>query len=716
MSPARPPRRARPAARAARGLRGVLPALLALALGLALGLRPARAEPGPGFALAARVPASTLAFLRVPSPRAFAVAFAATAAGRLTRDADVAPFADATVTAIEAYLARAARGEEPSCPRVLAHAFTHAAALEGDVQVALLDVDPATGPRWAAALDFGPRVAAFLHALHTLANDTAGALAFTPTPGGGTLAVAGEAMGAALAVRGTTIVVTNDPSALEALVADAPRASGSLADTTALTSVGGAGAAGALATLVFDPGALADQAPGLAPGTSGRRVADALGLAGVVVAGYRLGIEGDDLVERLVIRAPGREARLPSLLAGRTGPRATRAAAPPQAIVAFGAGIAPAAGLARVRAVLAVADEDAADRLERGLATWREGTGDDLHALLAPLGDDVTAWIGRSPQGGLFPDVGCAVSVRDPAALEAAVTRAAAGLAAASAAAGTSVRVREAPFRGVTLRWVEDGGDAPGLASAVRLAWAVVDGTCLVAPHVHGLRETVARRLAHEPSFADRPDPAPAGAVASAEGAFGALVGVGYDTVVPWMQSFGGARSRGRCPIPFGDAAPTRALALALRPLSLAVVPGPEGVAFDARGPVPALAGVLVGLAVVALRAPQAPGGATPAPPFVASTADPAVADPEETTAEALEATFAALEEYAALFGALPARLDDLAVRGRVLGRVPMDGWGRPLVWARRADGRRGEVRSVGADGRPHTDDDRTVEVEAPAK
>lgn len=691
MTPARPARRA----------------ALVAATALLLALRPARAAPSEPFALAARVPASTLAFARVPSPRAFLDACAGTAAGRVARAPDVAPFLADVEREATAFLARARAGHEPACPARLARALEVAAALEGDVQVALLSVDADHGPRWVASLDFGPRVAAFVEALEAFAADGDDGLVASASPAGGVLARPAGPPLLTYAIRGSVVVATNDPAGVEAYAAAVPRPSGSLADTGALTSAGGAGAQGALATAVADPGAVADQAPALAAGTAPRRLADALGLSGVLVLGYRLAVEGDDLVERVAIRAPGREARLLALAAGRGGPGRTRAEAAAQAAAALRLGIAPADLLARAAAVAAVADEDVAEGLDATLRAFRERAGADLATCLAPLADDLCLWVGPSPQGGLLPDVGLAVAVRDREAFDRAVARAAPAIVAAAVDDGAPARRRELPFRGVTLHVLDGLDGRPGLA--VRgFAFARVDDVVLVAPHAHGLREAVARHLAGEPSLAARPDPVPAGAVAALEIDLGTWLARAWDTWAPFAQTTGGGVP---FPWPAADAPPTRVVAPGLRPLAAWIATEGDGLRIDARGPLPVLGAGLAALAAFALRAPQGEGR-----PLAPSTADPAVVDPERATDAALAHVAAALEEHAALAGGLPATLDDLRRRSRLVGRLEPDGWGRALRWRRAPDGRRGTLRSDGADGAPGTDDDRTVEVEAPPK
>ncbi|MFO0933990.1 MAG: hypothetical protein U1E39_14970 [Planctomycetota bacterium] len=575
------------------------------------------------------------------------------------------------------------------------------------MQVAWLSVDPDAGPRFVVALDFGARLSAFVDALEAFAAAGDDGLVATSTPEGGTLARDGGAPLLVYAVRGTVVVATNDPAGVDAYAAASPRPSGSLADTGALTSAGGAGADGALATAVADPGAIADQAPSLAAGTPSRRLADALGLAGVLVLGYRLAVEGDDLVERVAIRAPGREARLLALAAGRAGPGRTRAEAPAQAAVAARLGIAPADLWARAVAVAAVADEDVAERLDAARRSFRERAGADVPTCLAPLGDDLCLWLGPSPQGGLLPDVGLAVAVRDRAAFDLAVARAAPAIVAAAVDDGAPARWRQIPFRGVTMHVLEGLDGRPGLA--VRgFAFARVDDVVLVAPHAHGLREAVARHLAGEASLAARPDPAPAGAVAALEVDLGTWLARAWDTWVPFAQTVG---ADAPFPWPVADAPPTRGVAAGLRPLAVWAATEGDGLRIGARGPLPVLGAGLAALAAFAWRAPEGSG-----PSLRPSTADPSVVDPERATDAVLAHVAAALVEHAALTGTLPVALDDLRRRSRLVGTLEPDGWGRPLRWRRAADGRRGTLRSDGADGAPGTDDDRTVEVEAPPK
>lgn len=732
----------------------------AAALGVVCAADPgAHAAPPEPYALGARVPSSTLAFARVASPRALLAALREGPAdeglaGLGGLAADLEPFFGDLFAETGAALDRAARGEGGSehalpLPRWLAASPLSARALllahhlEADAEFALVSVEE-DGPRFGLALDFGAHLSALREALRSLEGDALDlGVRFRPRDDGGVLTLE-RGRPVRVFLRGSVVLATNDPGLERALTRETPPASGALADLEAFAAVT---APGTLAALLVDPVAFADQSPGLAPGRPARALANALGLAGTVGATYTLRRAEGRFVERVKLAAPGREARLPALVAGKADPFGPSALRPPAPFVHAALGWSPTVLVDRVGRLLRAAHPEALVAFEEARAGWPEGLAAAVDRLVASLDDEGAGWVAPSPQGGLVPEVALAWRTHDAAATLGAVRAAAAAWVAGAVATGRDARLRSAPVRAgaapggaaagaavcESIDWIEDGGAAADggarrgrpaliglpLAPLVEPAWAFAvvrppgeaGGVLLLALHPHGLREVVARAVDGALGREATPPGASPGAVATLALDLAGTVGRAYDTIVPWLQT----RRAGPTALDrlARSAPPTRALLPCLPPVGLSLLREDDGVAVVVRSPLP-LCGVAAAAGLVAALVPPDAGGASAAP-YRHTTARHPGGDPVRVTTTALEAVRAALLEYRSLYGVLPRRLDDLAAGG-LLGVPTEDGWGVALRLTLSEDRGRAVVRSLGPDGVEGTDDDRTVEVRARAK
>ena len=710
-------------------------ALAALLAGAFLGLAPARAAPVERLRLETLVPPTTLAFVALHEVAQLPDRLAATPLGRIVSDPDSAAFVTSFVDGARAVLARAADGGEPALSPELAAAVLRASDLDGDAAVALLRVPEDGTPRVAALLDFGPRLSRFVDFLRSMRAGWPRADADVHVTEGsdGTwvVEVSGRPRALGVLLLGTAVLVSDDDEWLRRVAAarGAP-AEGALSDTTAWAAAFRRGPPTPLLRAFTDPQAFGVEAPGLAPDAPARRVAEALGLDGTVAVGFTVDVADGAFVERLSLacdetpRSPAAIVDEATTVPGAAAPLLARAPAGAVAIVQ--AGVQPGPALGVLWRTLSAADEDAADALVDALEAFRARTGVRLEAVLGALGPDVGAFAGLSDAGGVLPHVALVVEARPASGVEALLATAAAEAVAQNgpdepvAVVTTPLRVHDA--HGFDVRLVRP---SPGPSFAPTGATVLLDGDrLLLAANAATLRDAVERGRGDAPTASLRP--AVAAAFASTPTTLrarawldaGRVLASAYDTVVPVLQTVGDDRV-GPFPVDWAALPPTRVVAAALRPTTATLrlegaAPARELV-LEVTGSVPLLTAALVVLVRRAgdlLEAPPSVGDVEPPSPHAAGSE----ADEEQRTELVLRRVEAALLEFAARYGALPARLDELVAPAGLLAVAPRDGWGRALVWRRALSAVGGTLESVGPDGRPGTDDDRGVEVAVPRK
>ncbi|MHC4134881.1 MAG: hypothetical protein ACYS0K_07850 [Planctomycetota bacterium] len=162
--------------------------------------------------------------------------------------------------------------------------------------------------------------------------------------------------------------------------------------------------------------------------------------------------------------------------------------------------------------------------------------------VAAALGTEWAGYLARPPEGGLIPDYAMFVTVRDRARLEKALETIAARLPALAEAGGVVVRVNEAHFRGVRIRFLElsqGNGDPIPVAPA----WALTDDFLVLAlvPQTvkHALLEK--RSLQGSDEFRTLLRRIPQSAVSHTYVDMKGVVAWIYNTAVPVLQVVQGA-------------------------------------------------------------------------------------------------------------------------------------------------------------------------------
>ena len=195
-------------------------------------------------------------------------------------------------------------------------------------------------------------------------------------------------------------------------------------------------------------------------------------------------------------------------------------------------------GLAAILDIYRALEPRAPERIEKGLAWFRQAFGVDLEKdLVAALGDDWAGYVGRPPQGGVIPDFCLFVSVKDKPRLEKALLTMMQRVKGMAAEKRVPIEIKETIFRGLRIRFVE----SPKMPLAP--AWAFGDDYLVIALNPHAIRNAHVKKasLAGDEDFRALLRRIPESAASSSYVNTGAIVAWGYNTLVPILQSAQGA-------------------------------------------------------------------------------------------------------------------------------------------------------------------------------
>lgn len=700
--------------------------LVALALLLPTGF----AEPRDGWNLAARVPASTLAFAGAEDLHRWGERLRQTAVGQMMDDPSMQGFLAPLRQALKDL------GQAQQLPEELRALLEQVQSLRGQAAVAFLGMGPEREvPLLVASLDFGPKVgdfAAFLarmaeqlakHDLRLESTTRDGRAWFTlALPHGPTLTAT---------TVDTAFVVATDAGLLAQVVAGG--AAGSLAESPEFTSTLARLSREGLGMMVYAnvQALLATFARGL--DGKERRLADALGLDTLKSVAYGMSFAGDGFRDTLLINTPGADHGLATMfgLAPMDRPRFLPLV-PGNAFLYEEGNVSLGNLLSAVRKVAAMVEEDAPRELDEGLAHIDQVLGVSLEKdVLAGLGGTL-GWYASLPQGGgLYPEVALMATVKDPAAYEQVLTRLNEGIAGALNEDGDVLaRPRTITFEGQTLHLFELQSAHGREPVPFTPSWTLLGDRLVITLVPYTLKEIVWRAkhadeagpgLEAEEDFRAlwRLRPEKAGAVEYLD--LQAVLSLLYDTAVPLLQTVVKPNVMRELsetlPLDWSELPPARLVRRYFRSLMAFGTWTPDGMELRMHAPIPLLpvvAAVAAGAGMFMARRAEMRfrPGAIELPmeaPMEEPPMEEPVPDAEALTVKA-RADLDELTRYVRLYlleqNALPKGLDDLVKQG-FLDALPRDPWDRPYrLLVLDAAAKRFQLVSDGPDGKPGTPDD----------
>lgn len=712
---------------------------LALALPLLLlpiGLPNGFAEPRDGWDLAARVPASTLAFLTTGKMTDLKALSEKTAFGRMLKDPAMQPFWAPLEKALQEM------ADPNLLPPLAREALQKLQGIEGRVSAALLDVsEEADGPVLVASIDFGPQVGELGTFLEHLAAEAGSRdLELTTETKDGrpwwSLKVRRGPTLTATTVD-TTFVIATSPALLTSVVG-APAPQGTLAGTADFRAVAGKVGREGLGLLLF--GSVTQALERFAGDWKGeeRRLADAMGLDTVRAVGYGLTFAGDGYRDTLIVHAPGADHGLLPLLRLPALERPRLLDLAPANAFAFSEANLPLDTLmASVRTLAARFNDNAVGEIDGGLERVSREVGVDLEKeVLAGLSGGVGSYCAMPQGGGLYPEVALMLTVKDPAAYEGILTRLTDGIAGSLNERGRVIaRTRTMAFEGRTLHLLElqkahGGGVVPFTPS-----WALLGDRLVVTLVPYTLKE-IAWRAAHAreagPGLEAQEDFAalwagkPAGAGACSYYDLQAVLALLYDTAVPLLQTTVKPNMLGevgaKLPLDWAALPPARMVRPYFRSLMTFTTLGPDGLEIRLNAPIPILpvafaVGAATAATMMRMRSVQVSrfeaGRAAFPPDMVVPVGPgepaPAEGDPDVVARRDLDELMRTVRLFVLAENRLPATLDDL-VKEHYLEALKRDPWDhayRLVVTDRKAQ--TFAVLSDGPDGSPGTADDIAV-------
>ncbi len=183
------------------------------------------------------------------------------------------------------------------------------------------------------------------------------------------------------------------------------------------------------------------------------------------------------------------------------------------------------------------------DGMKKAMADANAALGVSLEDdLFAGLGTTWAGYVGAPPGGGLLPDFGLFVTVRDKARLNRAIDAMTRQCVAAMKRAGGRAVQRKTAFRGMTLNVMElsgpDGNPIPFAPT-----WAVGEDFLVAGPFPHTVRNALMEKasLAGQKDFVALSRAVPEGAASATYLDTKALVGWLYNSVAPILQGLSGA-------------------------------------------------------------------------------------------------------------------------------------------------------------------------------
>ncbi len=697
------------------------------------------AEPRDGWSLEARVPAPTLALFTMEGVGRWGEHFEKTAIAGLFREPEMKAFMAPIEEAIAEQFGseRSPLGEAGP---MIVEVLEQLAGLRGQIAIALLDVDMDAGmPRAAASLDFGEHVGDFVKFMIRMRKqlDPQGEAISQFEKDGRTwwqMQRGGPPITATTV--DTAFVLATDPTLLESVIAGA--GAESLASSQAFQSVRRrASAGGELGMLAYaNVPAIVDMLKPMMDDEA-RVIANALGLDTIQAAAYGMAFAGDGFMDSLVLHAPGADHGLVTMVEMPAFQPQALHLVPANAFYYQEGSFNIHELVPNIRRLGAGVSPEFAEEMDQGLAHLRGMLGVDLEKdILGGLAGPTMVYLSMPETGGLYPELGIFLKVKDPAASEAAFERLNRGIAGAITEEGDVIAsTRKLDYRGKTLHLFEMQEARGDDVVPFTPTWTMLDDWLVLTLVPHSMKEIVLRSatattdggLAAQEDFqslrALMPKDAGAFEYLDLQGVLNLL----YDTGVPLLQTVAKPNVMGRqipFPLDWAQLPAARTVRPYFRSMAFFTTWNRDGIAIHMHGPIP-LAGVMVAAVAVAIPFFSATRMSTRAmdlPDLVVDTGKeeakkkpgprPLRPMPPAGPARIIKAQAHAAQigRYVRTFmlteNRLPSDLQELVSSGTV-GRLPKDPWGQAYtlrVIDKRT--RRFQVISAGPDGLFDTADD----------
>jgi len=696
--------------------------VLALVLLLPLlGLLPARAEPSRAFQLEARIPASTLAFVSLERIDTWARRMDATAIGKLMADEEMKAFLAPVVEAVEQLV----KGGMMEVPPLLIEAFEQLQGLEGQIAVALVDLD-ARGrrPSLVASLDFGDKVDDFLEFLRRVQAevDPSGSHLKTSTRDGRTWWEVDTGQFPIVATTvDTAFVLATDPALLERVVAGG--AASSLAASESFLAVQRRAGGSDIGIFAYGNVASALEKFGDKMPRDAQRITSALGLDTVQAVAYAMAFKGDGFRDTLMIHAPAADHGLVPMLEMKplTAPRTLDLA--PAGSFYWSEGSLPFDSLvARIRSLVSSVDPDATEQIDAVLAQGGQVLGVDVEKeLLGGLRGSYGAYAAFPATGGLYPEVAVILEVKDPAAYEGTFdrfTQALAGLLNEEGDVLASTRAMD--YHGVTMHLFEMQAARGDDVVPFTPTWALIGDRLVVTLVPYAMKEVILRAqgVTTTPGLASKEDfqalmalkPADAGGMEYLN--LKAGLGLVYDTLVPLIQTVAKPNVLKDLPLPldWAQLPPASRVSKHFRSMASFVTWNQDGLVISMQGPIPLLPALAAAIGVGAAMWTRSASVHMDRALRVAEAVPTEDIDSEmdlELAKIQAEMLVEAVEFFRVERGSLPGSLDVLVKEG-LMGTIPEDPWGG--TYRMRKTGSGFVVESAGPDRQYGTSDDVRVE------
>ncbi|MGE0192339.1 MAG: type II secretion system protein GspG [Planctomycetota bacterium] len=586
-------------------------ALALMAFTLARGF----AEPESPWRLQDRIHGEALAFLSIEDVAGTGARLEQTALAKMFAEPEMKAFLQPLMAMAEQMTGE--QGPLAQMPPAVRSLLEQIGNLQGQIAIALLGMDPATGqPTVVASLDFGKNVASFQQFLQTAKDelDPEGEHVKVVERGGRSWWDIRFEGGPPLTatVHGTTFVMGTDPDAMAGLLDGQAHAALSAEGgtfTSLRTRAGGDDLA------VFAYVNVPRIVELLRDGPLGDRelaMANALGLDTVRGVAYGMSFQGDGFRDAFLLDTTGAEHGLATLLdMPPYEPRFLKHV--PANAFYYAEGKASYDQLIeKVRGIAKAIDPRAVEEMDQGLAWIGDQLGVDIEGeLLAGLDGSAAAYAAFPETGGLFPEYVYFLGAKDPTAFEATMDRFVQGLAGMLTQEGDVIATtRTLDYRGVTLHVLELQGDRRREMVPFMPTWARLGDAFAISLVPHTLKEVVLRAesggpahggLAAQEDFqeilAARPRDAGTVGYLDLQGILTLL----YDTGAPLLQMLvkPNMLPPDMPPMDFALLPATRTLRPYLRSVGIYSTWNRDGISVAVQGPIP-MAAVVMAVAAVA--------------------------------------------------------------------------------------------------------------------